>query len=313
VGEYNRRGALPVVDPTAKPSLAKRIMTPLGRSKAGKWTVRNVSRRVDPILVKLTRGRLSTLVFTPAVLLMHTGAKSGVQRVTTLLYFTDNGRVILMASNFGGAHHPAWYHNVKVHPEVTLYAGGRQGQIKCNVAEQSERPQVLPETPIPVPEDAIEAVVALRDRLNAGKTESRYMVGVGLKQIGGEYTDQIAICVYVPRKTRPDEVPEGEVVPSEFGSYLTDVVESRPILCDDDAPYDPLCGGIQISRDSDDGTLAPRAIWRAQISPAPISNGQRSSYPSSPVFSTTPTQSGRAVFSHRLASVDLRRTTATSP
>lgn len=114
-------------------------MTPLGRSKAGKWTVRNVSRRVDPILVKLTRGRLSTLVFTPAVLLMHTGAKSGVQRVTTLLYFTDNGRVILMASNFGGAHHPAWYHNVKVHPEVTLYAGGRQGRFRGEEVTGVER------------------------------------------------------------------------------------------------------------------------------------------------------------------------------
>ncbi|WP_428340986.1 nitroreductase family deazaflavin-dependent oxidoreductase [Mycobacterium sp.] len=131
--------ALPPVDPTAKPTFAKRIMTPLGRSKAGKWTIRNVSTRIDPILVKLTRGRLSTLVFTPAVLLTHTGAKSGAPRTTPLLYFTDNERVILMASNFGGTHHPAWYHNVKAHPEVTLYAGGREGRFRGEEVTGVER------------------------------------------------------------------------------------------------------------------------------------------------------------------------------
>ncbi|HEY1359327.1 MAG TPA: hypothetical protein VGF21_13580 [Thermoleophilaceae bacterium] len=73
---------IPQVDPTARPTLAKRIITPPARTSAGKWALMNISRRVDPTLVRLTRGKLSTLVFTPAVVLTHTGAKSGIERTT---------------------------------------------------------------------------------------------------------------------------------------------------------------------------------------------------------------------------------------
>ena len=130
---------IPPVDPTAPANLAERIITPIGRTKVGKWTIMNVSQRIDPTIVKLSGGRLSTLVFTPAVLLTHTGAVSGVERTTTLLYFTDGDRVILIASNFGRAKNPAWYHNVKAHPEVTLYAGGYQGRFIAEEATGAER------------------------------------------------------------------------------------------------------------------------------------------------------------------------------
>jgi deazaflavin-dependent oxidoreductase (nitroreductase family) len=61
------------------------------------------------------------------VLLTHTGARSGTRRTTPLIYFTDRDRVILIASNYGSTCHPAWYHNVKANPEVTLSAWGFEG------------------------------------------------------------------------------------------------------------------------------------------------------------------------------------------
>jgi deazaflavin-dependent oxidoreductase (nitroreductase family) len=130
---------IPAVDPTAEATVAKRIITPLGRSRVGKWAIKNISTRVDPALVRMSNGRLSTLVFTPAVLLTHTGAKSGARRTTSLLYFTDQDRVIVMASNFGGTRHPAWYYNVKAHPEVTLYAGGYEGRFLAEEVIGAER------------------------------------------------------------------------------------------------------------------------------------------------------------------------------
>lgn len=130
---------IPEVDPTAKPTLAKRIITPPARTKAGKWVLMNISRRVDPTLVRLTRGKLSTLVFTRAVVLTHKGAKSGIERTSALLYFTDAGRVICMASNYGGTRHPAWYHNVKANPEVTLFAGGYEGRFSGEETTGAER------------------------------------------------------------------------------------------------------------------------------------------------------------------------------
>jgi deazaflavin-dependent oxidoreductase (nitroreductase family) len=130
---------LPVVDPQAAPSLAKRVITPVALTKAGTWFLKNVSRRVDPTLARLSRGRVSTIVFTPVVLLSTTGARSGLTRTVPLLYFTDGDRAILVASNYGGTRHPAWYHNVRANPEVTLSAGGYEGRFLGRETTGEER------------------------------------------------------------------------------------------------------------------------------------------------------------------------------
>jgi deazaflavin-dependent oxidoreductase (nitroreductase family) len=65
------------------------------------------------------------------MLLTHTGAKSGVTRTSTVVYFTDADRVIAIASNCGASHRPAWYYNVKAHPEVTLWGRGFGGSFRA--------------------------------------------------------------------------------------------------------------------------------------------------------------------------------------
>jgi F420H(2)-dependent quinone reductase len=45
-------------------------------------------------------------------------------RSPPLAYFTDGDDVILIASNGGAPHHPAWYHNLVANPEVELWAKG---------------------------------------------------------------------------------------------------------------------------------------------------------------------------------------------
>ena len=77
--------------------------------------------------------------FPRCVLLTSTGAKSGAQRATPLIYFTDGDRVILVASNYGGTRHPAWYHNVKANPQVTLLAGGVEGRFVGEEVTGAER------------------------------------------------------------------------------------------------------------------------------------------------------------------------------
>jgi hypothetical protein len=56
-------------------------------------------------------------------------------------------------------------------------------------------------------------------------------------------------------------VPPEQLIPSEFGGFLTDVVQFRPEEIADTSPHDPLVGGIQISRPSfvdPDGSLITR-------------------------------------------------------
>ncbi len=86
--------------------------------------LRRYGWRLDRALIKLSNGHVSMSMVIPEVLLTHTGAKSGQQRSTPLTYFTDGGRVIVIASNYGDARHPGWYHNVKANPRVTLSSRG---------------------------------------------------------------------------------------------------------------------------------------------------------------------------------------------
>ena len=77
--------------------------------------------------------------FPRSILLTSTGAKSGVRRTTPLIYFTDGDRVILVASNYGGTRHPAWYYNVKAHPMVMLLGGGFEGRFAATEVTGAER------------------------------------------------------------------------------------------------------------------------------------------------------------------------------
>jgi deazaflavin-dependent oxidoreductase (nitroreductase family) len=90
-----------------------------GRSRIGQFIARHVARRTDPLLFRITGGRVNMgpIVNAP---LRSTGAKSGQPREVQLTYFHDGADVILVASNFGGSKHPQWYYNVKAHPDCTF-------------------------------------------------------------------------------------------------------------------------------------------------------------------------------------------------
>jgi deazaflavin-dependent oxidoreductase (nitroreductase family) len=122
---------IPRVDPTTdNAGVVKGVIARVAMTPGMQWYLRRVSPHVDPALMRRTRGRLNSIGLWPRfVLLTHTGAKSGVTRVAPLVYFTDEDRVILIASNYGDTRHPAWYHNVLAHPSVTLYGGGFEGRF----------------------------------------------------------------------------------------------------------------------------------------------------------------------------------------
>ena len=73
------------------------------------------------------------------ILLTTTGAKSGLARVTPLLYTTDGDRVIIIASKGGSPTHPDWYHNLVANPEVTVELGRERFKARAIVAEGAER------------------------------------------------------------------------------------------------------------------------------------------------------------------------------
>jgi deazaflavin-dependent oxidoreductase (nitroreductase family) len=84
------------------------------------WLSRTVGWKVDPLLLKLSGGRLGTGLLLPTALLETRGARTGQPRRNAVIYFHDGERVTIIASKLGLPHHPAWFHNLRAHPEVKL-------------------------------------------------------------------------------------------------------------------------------------------------------------------------------------------------
>ena len=75
----------------------------------------------------------------PVVLLTTTGAKSGQQRTTPLVYTTDGDNLVIIASKGGAPTNPAWYHNIVANPTVTVELPGETYQARARVAQGEER------------------------------------------------------------------------------------------------------------------------------------------------------------------------------
>lgn len=133
-------GRIPTVDPEARRGPILRAVHSFGRSSAGRWYGINIGSRIDPVLLRLTGGRFATTSMLPLVLLGVRGRRSGELRTIPLVYYTDGDDVILVASSFGRARHPAWYLNIVANPEVELTAGGVSAPYRAEqVPEGPER------------------------------------------------------------------------------------------------------------------------------------------------------------------------------
>jgi deazaflavin-dependent oxidoreductase (nitroreductase family) len=98
---------------------------------------------IDRWLIPRTRGRLKVAVGQPILLLHTRGARSGEPRTTPLLYTPLNDGFIVVASKAGAANHPAWYHNIRVHPDaVSVELEGRHVAVRPRVVEEPERSQL---------------------------------------------------------------------------------------------------------------------------------------------------------------------------
>jgi deazaflavin-dependent oxidoreductase (nitroreductase family) len=118
----------------------ERLMEPIAASRPGAWLYIHVFCRIDPLLLRMSGGRISISLGWPILLLTHTGARTSAIRRTALLYATDGERIVLVASKGGAARNPAWYHNLTANPRCTVLAGrSRSGEYEARVVEGAER------------------------------------------------------------------------------------------------------------------------------------------------------------------------------
>jgi deazaflavin-dependent oxidoreductase (nitroreductase family) len=104
-----------------------RAIRTMAVTKAGRLLFRPTAHRLDQLVSKLTGGKRSFAGIAgglPAVILTTTGAKSGKPRTVALLGIPHPDGVAVVATNYGAAKHPAWYHNLKANPAATVTIEG---------------------------------------------------------------------------------------------------------------------------------------------------------------------------------------------
>jgi len=73
------------------------------------------------------------------LLLHHTGAKSGQERIAPLAYAQDGGRYVIFASKAGAPTNPGWYHNLIAHPRTTIEVGPETLRVTAEEVTGEER------------------------------------------------------------------------------------------------------------------------------------------------------------------------------
>jgi deazaflavin-dependent oxidoreductase (nitroreductase family) len=79
----------------------------------------------------------------PLLLLTTTGARTGQQRTTPLVYLADGERLLVFASKGGSPTNPDWYHNLVANPRVTVEVGPETYEAQATVLRGEERDQLF--------------------------------------------------------------------------------------------------------------------------------------------------------------------------
>jgi deazaflavin-dependent oxidoreductase (nitroreductase family) len=78
----------------------------------------------------------------PLVLVHHTGAKSGKERIAPLVPLLDGDRIYIFASKGGADTNPDWFHNLVANPETTVELGSETFPVTARVLTGAERDEV---------------------------------------------------------------------------------------------------------------------------------------------------------------------------
>ncbi len=81
----------------------------------------------------------------PLLLLHSTGAKSGQERVSPVMYQAVGDGFAVFASKAGADTHPDWYHNLKANPEARIEVGPDEVNVMARVLDTRQREPIWQE------------------------------------------------------------------------------------------------------------------------------------------------------------------------
>ena len=104
--------------------------------------------RLHARVLRATRGRVGSrnpIAPRQRVLALTTrGRRSGEERSTAVGFLEDGDDLVLVASNAGLDRPPAWWLNLREHPEAEVDLGGERRAVRAREATDAERERLWP-------------------------------------------------------------------------------------------------------------------------------------------------------------------------
>lgn len=117
----------------------------LAATNAGRVLLSSTAPRLERLVRRLTGGKISFAELAsglPTFILTTTGAKSGKQRTVAVCGIPHPDGVAVLATNYGDAKHPGWYHNLKANPTATMTIDGKMRPVTARLATPDERDEI---------------------------------------------------------------------------------------------------------------------------------------------------------------------------
>jgi deazaflavin-dependent oxidoreductase (nitroreductase family) len=104
-----------------------------------------IATKTHVAIFKGTKGRvMGNFDGAPLLVLHHRGARSGLPRETPIIYLEDGENLVVVASMGGQEVNPAWYHNLRAHPDVEVQIGGDRRRVHARLASKAEADALWP-------------------------------------------------------------------------------------------------------------------------------------------------------------------------
>jgi deazaflavin-dependent oxidoreductase (nitroreductase family) len=117
-----------------------RFMRRLGATRFFARVAPKVAPPLDRFVHRISGGRWHVAdSFLPTLMLTSTGRRSGQARQQPLAYVAHDGGWVVVGTNFGQDHHPAWTHNLLATPTATVEVAGRTADVEARLLDGPDR------------------------------------------------------------------------------------------------------------------------------------------------------------------------------
>jgi deazaflavin-dependent oxidoreductase (nitroreductase family) len=119
--------------------LYRSLVSRLGNQRWFAFTAAKLAP-LDAAILKRSKGRFGLMgnYGLPQCLVTTIGRKSGQPRTVTLLYGKQGDDLLLVGSNFGQKHHPAWALNLEANPQAEVTIENASHEYQAQLVTDSE-------------------------------------------------------------------------------------------------------------------------------------------------------------------------------